>query len=199
MAGEHAVHLATALLHEEFAVTGAFGFWFFFEHWGVAISSWHADTLGISQIACLAEASDDAVLGAHWAWMWISTGGWAGSAACMEHLIGRAFGDRRHHHHLDGIGLGALFLRDAQSIGTSAQMSLLARTAGDADTWADGVGIIARAIASFALTEFFILLADLWWQWHGHRGWHTTFFGWYTHALVVLQEARFAEAANHAL
>lgn len=199
VAGEQAVHLATAFLNVEFAVTGAFGFWFFFDHWSLAVGSWYADTLGISQIAFLTEASDDAVLGAHGAWMWVGAGGWAGRAAWTEHFVGWAFRDWWHHHHLDGIGLRALFLWDAQSIWTSAQMSLLACTAWDANTWADWVGIIARAIASLALTEFFVLLADLWWQWHGHGGWHTTFFGWYTDTLVVLQETRFAEAANHAL
>lgn len=199
MAGGHAVQLSAALLHVEFAVTGAFGFWFFFYHRGIAVSSWYADTLGVSQIALLAEASNDAVLGAHWAWMWISTGGWAGSAACVEQLIGWAFGGWWHHHHLDGIGLRACFLWDAQSIRAAAQMPLLACTTGDADTWADGVGIVARSIASFALTEFFILLADLWWQWHGHLGWYTTLFRWYTHAFLVLQETWFAETANHAL
>jgi len=40
-------------------------------------------------------------------------------------------------------------------------MSLFAGASGNADKWAQGIGVFASAIASFALTEFFVITADL--------------------------------------
>lgn len=44
---------------------------------GIALGGWHADATSISQMTFFAEASDDAVLGANWAWMGVGAGGGA--------------------------------------------------------------------------------------------------------------------------
>jgi hypothetical protein len=104
VASGHAVHLGTAFFRVHFAITGAFDFRFhrggqkFFHFWGIAVGSWNADTFVVLQVSFTAEASNDAVLGAHRAWMWIGAGGWASCTACAEHFIGFAFWDWWHHH-----------------------------------------------------------------------------------------------------
>ena len=92
-----------------------------------------------------------------------------------------------------------MFGRDAFAIETSAEMSFLAGATGDTDARADGIGFITGAVASFALTVFFIFLASVWHKRHGRCGWDTALFRWNAHALFVLQVAGFAEATNDAL
>lgn len=93
------------------------------------------------------------------------------------------------HHHGQWLDGGTLFLGDALSIGARSEMTFLAGAAGDADSWADRMGFVARAIASLALTELLV---------------HTTHLGIalvgsHAPALVVLQESRLAETPGHAL
>lgn len=59
---------------------------------GIALGGWHADAASITQMTFITEATDDAVLGANWAWMGIGAGGGACRAAWIEKFIGRAFG-----------------------------------------------------------------------------------------------------------
>lgn len=89
-AAGHTVHLGAAIFHVHFAITAALAFSF---DWGVdslAVGSLHADAMFIFQISFLAEAADDAVLGADWTWMGVGAGGRAGSAAGAVLLIGIA-------------------------------------------------------------------------------------------------------------
>lgn len=132
--------------------------------------------------------------------MWVGTGGWASSTASAPFHVSTAFrGNESLHDHLGGVHFWALLARDTTTIWTSAEMSLLASTTGYADARADGIGLVAGAIAPLALTEFFVLLADLWWQWHGFVGWHAALHGRHAHAMLVLQVAWLAEAADDAL
>lgn len=66
---------------------------------------------------------------------------------------------------------------------------MLAGTAGDADSWADGVGFVARAIASLALAELLVQAA--------HLG--VALVGSHAPALLALQESRLAETSGHTL
>jgi len=53
-------------------------FWWISEElhsWGIALTSGHADTTGITQMTFYAEASDDALFGANWARVWVGAGG----------------------------------------------------------------------------------------------------------------------------
>lgn len=54
---------------------------------------WHTDTLGISQVSLLAKASNHAVLGAEWTWLWIGTGWSAGGSTGLEFFVVRARGE----------------------------------------------------------------------------------------------------------
>jgi hypothetical protein len=76
---------------------------------------------------------------------------------------------------------------------------LLAGATGDADTWADGVGLVTGAIAALALTEFFVGLADPGLNRDSHGRRNTADFSLDAHVLLILQVAGLAEAADHAL
>lgn len=65
----------------------------------------------------------------------------------------------------------------------------------DTDAWADWVVVCAGGIATLALTEFFVFTSAYWIL----HGWNTTFFGWNTFAVLLLQESWFAEASDDAL
>lgn len=84
VAAGQAVQLFTAVA-EDFAIAGALTRWLDCRrHHGLgsfAVGSWHADALGVLQESFLAEASDDAVLGADRAGMGVGAGRWAGGSA----------------------------------------------------------------------------------------------------------------------
>jgi len=86
-------------------------------NWHFAVVGWYAFTVGVFQKALCAETSDDAVLGANSAWVWVSAGGWASSAAGLEHFI--LLANWWHHHQLDQVHFWALFFWDAFSISTT--------------------------------------------------------------------------------
>jgi len=176
VAAGQAVQLFTAVA-EDFAIAGALTRWLDCRrHHGLgsfAVGSWHADALGVLQESFLAEASDDAVLGADRAGMGVGTGRWAGGSACTEDFIGAALRDWwQHHERGDWVDLRALLSHDAVAVGAGAEVSLLAGAAWDADTRAERVGVGAGAVAAFALTEFLVLAANLGWQRHDRNGWH---------------------------
>lgn len=80
-------------------------------------------------------------------------------------------------------------------------MSLLAGASGQADTRADGIGVVAGAVASAALTEFLVLVfAHARLQGHDRDGrlGLALIFG-HAHAVLVPEVAFQAEAANHAV
>jgi len=65
-------------------------------HRHVAVGSRHALSIGVFQVSFRAEASNDAVLGAHSARVRVGAGGRASRAAGLEHFVGTA--DWWHHH-----------------------------------------------------------------------------------------------------
>jgi hypothetical protein len=89
--------------------------------------------------------------------------------------------------------------QDALAVGAVAVMTFLAGAALDADTRADGVGVVAGAVAALALTEFLVLAAHLGWHRHGFGGRNAAAFRGHAHAVFVFQVAGVAEAADHAL
>jgi len=194
----HAIHLGTAVFIEYFAVTAALAFSL---DWGVfqAVSSRYADAVFVFQIAFLAEATDHAVPGANWAWMWVGAGGWAGSAACAEFFVGIALGDWRHHHERINSWNWALFFRHATAVWSRSQMTLLAGATGHANARADRVRLIAGTVATLALAEFFIFLARRNRDRDGIDRGNAAIFGRHANALFVLQESRLAEATGDAL
>jgi len=78
-------------------------------------------------------------------------------------------------------------------------MTFFASATGHADTRADGVGIFARAIASFALTVFFVIATHLSLDGHGFGRGHAARFRMDAHAVFVFQESGFAEATDDAI
>jgi len=110
-----------------------------------------------------------------------------------------AFGHRWEHHERSRVDFRALFLRDTTAVGTTANVSLLARATGDADTRADRIRLVAGTVATFARTEFFVLAADLRRDRDGFGGRTAAFHGLDARAFFVLQVAGFAETTDHAL
>jgi hypothetical protein len=136
--------------------------------------------LSVLQESFFAGASNDAVLGANWARMWVSACGWACSSASLENFIGIAFRDWWHHHVLDRVGLWWAFeSSNAFSAIVFAEKSLFASASRFADTWAHGVGVLAGTIATFALTVFFVFLALFHW-WHHHESFRLNLSGAFT-------------------
>jgi len=120
-----------------------------------------ADAVFIFQKSGFAEATDDAIASADRARMRIGACGWACSSARQENFVGFAFRDRWEHHERFGLDFRRAFAGLNAFSGIISEMTFFARASGFADTWAQGVGILARAIATFAFTEFFIFLALL--------------------------------------
>jgi len=206
VAAGQAVQLLTALA-EDFAIAGALALGLFGrgEQGDVdrsAVGGWHAHALFVLQESFLAEASDDAVAGADWAGMGVGAGGWAGSSARTEDFVLAAFLNWWQHHERgwwDRVDLRALFGHDAAAVGSSAEVSLLAGAAWDADARADGVGLVAGAVAALALTEFFVVTAHLGWHWDGLGSWDAAGLRWHADSVFVLQESGLAEASDDAL
>lgn len=122
----------------------------------------------------------------------------------MEDLVVAAFRDWWEHHERfrfrdrdTDFGHGSAFAGHDAFAGLGSEVSFFAGTALDADAWAHGVGVLAGAVASFALTEFFVLAANLGWHWHGILGLDAAVLRPGAHALFVLQVAGLAEASGH--
>lgn len=197
----HAVQLATAFGHVHFTIARAFGFGFgcFGDSGGLAVGSGHTFAIGVPQVALLTEASDLAVFGADGTRLRVSACGGAGRTARAEDLVFAAFRWWWHHQELLRASLVALFLGDALSLDSVAQMSVFAGATGYADTRADGIGIVAGAIASAALTEFFVIRAHSGWQRHSFGGWDSAFLRFHANTVFVLEEAGFAETSDDAV
>jgi hypothetical protein len=162
----------------------------------------HANAMFVLQVAWFAEAANDALLGAHWAWFWIGASWSASGSAGHEHFVFLALRDlwwegEEHGWSWSSSTFAGL---NANALAVS-QVTFLASASGSADAWADGVWLVARSVASLAFAELFVLTAN-WggWQQHG--------FDWLSgvagaglnaDAAGISQETRFAEAANHAV
>lgn len=201
--GGQAVQLVTAF-GVDFAIGGAFafdGFDFGQDHvgWSNAVGNSDADALIISQITFFAEATDDAVASADRARMGVGAGGRAGSTAWHENLVGWAFRDWWEHHERFRLSLSSALTGFNAFASFRSDKTLFAGTAGNANTGAHWIRVLARAIASFALTVFFIVAAELWWHGDGIFWADTAIHRCDANALFVLQITGFAEAADDAV
>jgi len=119
---------------EHFVLFALRNFWWISEKLhgfrGIAFGGWHANATSISQMTFITEASDDAVLGANWARIWIGAGGSASGAAWIEKFIVWAFwfGLRKLHGDLV-VGL-AFFKAYTFTVGVF-QVSLFTETTDD--------------------------------------------------------------------
>jgi len=89
----HAIQLTTAILFadEHFVIAAFRDRWEHHECFrSFALMSRHADAKRVSQVSLLAEAADDAVLGAHIAWARVGAGRSASRTASLEFFIVRA-------------------------------------------------------------------------------------------------------------
>lgn len=84
-----------AAWHEDFVFFALRNFWWVSEEHvrlsSIAFTGGHADTVGVSQHTFLAEASNDAVLGADWARVGVGAGGGASGATWVEYFVVGAF------------------------------------------------------------------------------------------------------------
>jgi len=202
VAGGHAIHLrGDGIIDVRFAIRWAFLGWFRSQsstEWTIAVLGSHAYAVGGLQESFFAEASDNAVPGANRARVRIFAGGRASSAAGAELLVHAAQWWHHHERRRRQWGFLAALNRHATTV-TVAHVSLLACAAGHADARADGVQSVAGAVATLALTIFFIFAAHSRDDGHSLGGRDAALFGRYADALFVLQVAGFAEATNDAL
>lgn len=179
-------------------------------NWKFAVSGSNAHAVGVSQKTFLAEASNDAVLGANSAWVWVVACSWTSSSTGFEYFI--VLADWWwHHHHVQAHFL-ACFEFDAFASGIT-NVSLFASASWSADFRADWMWVIAGAIATLALAEFFIdAYANLWFNWHWGIAWWISeeivnwgwswsfaFLSWYAGVHFISEETWFAETADDAL
>jgi hypothetical protein len=149
----------------------------------------------VADVSFFAGAALDADEGAHGHAV---VAGAVAAFALFEFLVVSALLRGRHHGFRgDFVDFGAIAGHDAFAV--LAEVSLFASAAGDADAGADGVGLLAGAIAAFALTVFFIVAADRWRQRHGFGGGDSAGDRFNADAVFVFQVAGFAEAADDAL
>jgi len=98
---------------EDFVFFALRDFWWISEElhgfMSIALGGWHADATSISQMTFFAEASDNAVLGANRARMWVGAGGGAGRAAWIENFIVGTLGLSLRKLHGDFVVTGLAF------------------------------------------------------------------------------------------
>jgi len=134
-----------------------------------------------------------------WAqWIWVLAGAIA-TFALTEFFVLFAFGDRGRHNDRQRFDLGRAFAGHNAETVFRSEMSFLASATRNADAWAQWIGVLARSIATFALTEFFVVSALLSLNGHSIFGFDAAVFRLNAHALVVFQETRFAKAADDAV
>jgi len=167
----------------------------------LAVGGFNANALSVLQESFLAKASDDAVAGADRARMWVGARRWACSSAGQENFVGIAFRHWWKHHKRFCLDFRAFAGFNAFT-GIISEHSLFASAAGFADTWAQGVRVLAGAIATFALTEFFVFFA-FFDRFGGHQRFRfhlwRAFDGLDAFSVVVFSEITlFASAAGNA-
>jgi hypothetical protein len=121
------------------------------------------------------------------------------SFALTEFFIFFALLDRWEHHEWLWLNLSRTFTGLNAFTGIVTEMTFFAGASGNADTWANGVGVFAGSIASFALAVFFVVAAH--WGLHGHGfgSRHAASFRMNADAIFVFQESGFAEATDDAI
>jgi len=157
--------------------------------------------LSVLQESLFAKATDDAVASADRARMWVGACRWASGTARQENFVLAAFGDRWEHLESFRLNLSVAFASlNAFAIFVS-QMTLFASATSFADTRAQGVGVFARSVASFALTIFFVHFAfGHWWEHHERQGLRLgiAFAGLNTFSGFRSQMSFFASASGNA-
>jgi len=121
------------------------------------------------------------------------------SFALTVFFIFLALLDRWEHHERLRLELSRAFTGFNAFTGIVTEMTLFAGAAGNADTWADRVGVLARTIASFALTVFFVIATHRGLHGHSFGGRYAASFRMNADAVFVFQESGFAEATNDAI
>jgi hypothetical protein len=170
-----------------------------------AVFGRHANTLVVLQVSWLAEASSDALRGAH-SWMWVGAGWGTGGTTGEEHFVVLALCHFWWVGEEHGCLGGFAFLSwNADAVGIS-QVSFLAEASDDALPGADGAWVrvgAGRSAGRAAWVEHFIVRAS----------WHSS--GWFLHgdfgnsglavlrehalALSILQESLLTETPDDAL
>lgn len=173
-----------------------------FGGWNAALFRWNADALFVLQISGFAEAANDALESADWAWMGVGAGRGAGRSAGHENLVFLALGHFRRvgeeHVHL---GSFALFGTHADAMGIT-HVSGFAEASNDALFSAGLVGGVGIGAGGWAGGTARVELFVLWAFGNGDFGSHLgsiALFGTHADATRVTHEAGFAEASDHAL
>jgi hypothetical protein len=134
-----------------------------------------------------------------WAqWVWVLAGAIA-TLALTVFFIGFALLDRWEHHERFRLDLSRALAGLNAFTSLISEMTFLASAARDADTWAQGVGVLARSIASFALTEYFVIATHLRCNGDDLGSWHAASFRMNAHTVFVFQESGFAKATDDAI
>jgi len=159
--------------------------------------------LSVLQESFLAKASDDAIASTDRARMWVGACGWACSSASQENFIDSAFGHRWKHHERFRLDFWRAFAGFNAFTSIRSEESLFASASRFADTWAQWIGVFARAITTFALTVFFVGIAS-WIRGEHHdvvdwlNDWWAFEFGNAFTIGVFTEMSFFASAARHA-
>jgi len=125
-----------------------------------AVGRGDADALSVFQESFLAKAADDAIASADRTRVRIGARGRASRTARMEFLVRAAFGNwRKHSERLDSLSVAFAGFDTFAFFRT--EMSFLAGATGFANARAKRIRILARAIATFAFTVFFVFTALL--------------------------------------
>jgi len=119
--------------------------------------------------------------------------------ALTEFFVLLALLDWWEHHERFRLNLSWAFKFGNAFSGVITEMTFFAGAARNADTWAQGVGVLAASIASFALTVFFIITTYLGCHGRGFGGWHAASFRMNAYTIFVFQESGFAEATDDAV
>jgi len=125
--------------------------------------------LSVLQESLIAEATDDAVASADGARMGIGAGGRASGTAGQEALVFTAFRDWWQHHERRRWGGRRAFAGLNALAFFRTQVAGFASATGFANARAQRVGVLARAVATFAFAVFFVLGA-CWHWWEHHEG-----------------------------
>lgn len=165
-------------------------FWLYL---GDAFAGFNALIIFISEVTFLASASWFADTWAQWIWVFAGT---IATFAFTEFFVITARLNWWEHHERFWLNLSRTFAGFNAFTSIGSEMSFLASAARNADTRAQGVGIFAGAIASFALTIFFVITTYFRLHGHGFGGWNAASFRWDAHAVVGFQESFFAEATD---
>lgn len=173
-------------------------------HLDFALVGWHAQAFAVLQVSWLAEATNDALESADWAWIGVGTGRMTGGSTGQEHFVGCTVVLWESEQHGCFRDL-ALIGWHADTLGTS-QMTLLAEASNHTVLGADRAWMWISAgwgAGGSTSLELFIV----WASWEGNSRWNlhvevwdvATFFQAHAFAVVVLQESFLTETAGDTL